>query len=138
MNPFSCPPAPEKLSVLSLAYLGDAVYELYVRGKLLSGGETDPERLHRAAVRYVNARSQAQILAHLKPGLTPLEEDLVRRARNARSSHTPRGATLAEYHASTAFEALIGYLFAKGELERLDWIFGQVEEFLASAKGEEL
>lgn len=122
----------DNLPSLSLAYLGDAVYELYVRGKLLSGGETNPERLHQAAVRYVNARSQARILAHLRPGLRPEEEDVVRRARNARPGHAPRGATVAEYHASTAFEALVGFLFAKDQQDRLSWIFGQVEEFFAS------
>lgn len=105
---------------LELAYLGDTVYDLYVRSKLvMTGGKM--KALHGAAVRQVNAHAQSQALGRVEPMLTELEADVVRRARNAHQS-PPRHADASEYHRATALEALIGYLSLTGQGARLDEI----------------
>lgn len=110
---------PEQLPALVLAYLGDAVYELYVREQLIRAGARRPADLHRATTGYVRAQAQARALAALSPGLSPVEADVVRRGRNARPRHAPRGVHPAEYAQATAFEALVGYLYLAGQRERL-------------------
>ncbi len=103
----------KQLNGLALAYIGDAVYEVYVRRHLLAGGSVRPHELHRRAVRYVSARAQARvILALLDEGvLTEEEKDIVRRGRNAKSGTIPKNTDVQTYRHSTAFEALIGYQF---------------------------
>ncbi|BDG62131.1 Mini-ribonuclease 3 [Caldinitratiruptor microaerophilus] len=111
---------PELLPALTLAYVGDAVHDLYVREWLVRQGGAQPAgRLHRAATAYVRAGAQAAALRALLPELSPVEADIVRRGRNARPAHAPRGADAAEYQAATAFEALVGYLYLSGQRERL-------------------
>lgn len=111
-NPMLLPP-------LTLAYVGDAVYELFVRQRLLELGHVRVNDLHRTAVRYVRARAQASALAELHPTLTEAEQDVVRRGRNAKGHAAPRGSDAAEYAASTGFETLIGFLYLGGQTERL-------------------
>lgn len=111
-NPLLLPP-------LTLAYLGDSLYEAFVRERLLERGHVKVNDLHRSAMRYVRATAQAQILAALMPSLTAEEQDVVRRGRNAKGHAAPKSADAAEYAASTAFEALIGYLHLAGQEERL-------------------
>lgn len=105
---------------LELAYLGDTVYDLYVRSHLVNhGGRVGV--LHRRAVRYVCAHAQCEALARVEDMLTEEEAGVVRRARNVRQS-PPRNADPAEYHRATALEALIGYLYVTGRHERLEQI----------------
>jgi len=111
-NPLSLPP-------LTLAYLGDALYEAWVRERLLEQGYVRVNDLHRHALRYVRATAQAAILARLMPELTEQEQDVVRRGRNAKGHAAPKSADPAEYAASTGFEALLGYLHLAGQEERL-------------------
>ncbi len=113
---------PEELPALVLAYIGDAVYELTVRGYLVSTGLIKVHQLHDETVKYVNAAAQAKILRSLEGRLTGVEEAIVRRGRNAKSPHVPRGAGVVEYRHSTALEALIGYLHLKGDTARLEEI----------------
>ncbi len=108
------------LSPLVLAYVGDAVYELLIRTYLVRQGPARPEQLHREAVRYVRATGQACIVPLLEGYLTAIEKDILRRGRNARPGHLPRSAVPEEYHASTALESLFGYLYLKGNWERLE------------------
>lgn len=123
---------PGDLPALVLAYVGDAVYELAVRSRLVGTGLTRVNRLHSEAVKYVNAGAQAKILKRIEDSLTEEEFIVVRRGRNAKSAHTPQGAGVLEYRHSTAMEALIGYLYLKGDAARLDEImalaFEVVEE----------
>lgn len=123
---------PGDLPALVLAYVGDAVYELAVRGHLINTGLVRVNRLHVEAVKYVNAGAQAKILRALEGSFTEEESAVVRRGRNAKSPHTPRGAGVIEYRHSTALESLIGYLYLKGEAGRLGEImtvaFEVVEE----------
>lgn len=104
-----------------LAYLGDALYELFVRLAVLSKGPASIHDLHRRAVLEVRAENQARVLERLLPVLTPDELLVVRRGRNAHTHRLRRGA-LAAYSMSTGFEALLGYLFLEGRYERLEEI----------------
>ena len=110
-------------SPLVLAWVGDAVFELLVRQRLLDTGLRRVNELHRAAVSLVRAESQAQILMELQEQqiLNEEERDIVRRGRNSHS-RMPRHASVQEYHYSTGFEALIGWLWLSGERDRLDQI----------------
>lgn len=111
--------------MLSLAYLGDAVYEAYVRARLVTDEGGRPRRLHEGAVARVRAAAQARVLDKLEPQLTDVERDLLRRARNARPGHMPRSVKAADYHRSTAFEALLGHLLLAGDTERLGWVLAE-------------
>jgi len=113
---------PGELPALVLAYVGDAVYELSVRSHLVESGLVRVNRLHDEAVKYVHAGAQAKIVRELKGILTAEETAVMRRGRNAKSSHTPRSADVIDYRQSTAFECLIGYLYLKGDTPRLEEI----------------
>lgn len=111
------------MAPLRLAYLGDAVYELYVRDRLLRGTARPLSKLHSQAVRRVRAATQASALRECLPGLSAEEAEVARRARNARySSH---GTNPADYHYSTAFEALVGFLYLTGRTDRLEQLMNQ-------------
>lgn len=110
---------PHLLPPLALAYVGDAVYELYVRQRLIARGLTRPGSLHQQAVSYVRARAQAAALQQVMPHLSADEQEVARRARNAKSGHVPRGSSAAEYAQSSAFEALVGYLYLSRREDRL-------------------
>ena len=103
---------------LELAYLGDTIYDLYVRTRLVSEGGRVRD-MHREAIRRVCAHAQSEALARVEGELSEAEADVVRRARNAHQS-PPKNADPAEYHRATALEALVGYLYATGQRQRLD------------------
>lgn len=116
---------PHLLSPLVLAYIGDAVFELYVRARLITKVHKVQE-LHQHAVRYVKAASQSQFLARLQPHLSEEEMQIMRRGRNAKGS-VPRNANVVEYRRSTGFETLIGYLYLIGETVRLKELLALIE-----------
>lgn len=118
----------DRLSPSVWAYVGDAVYELWVRLTLLLSNSCRVGQLHREAVKHVRAQSQADLLIDLEQFLTDEEKEIVRRGRNCRPGSVPKSASVMVYRYSTAFEALIGYLFLKGCNERLDQIFTYVEK----------
>ena len=107
------------VSPLTLAYVGDAVYELVVRSLLVGRGNCPVSRLHHEATRLVRAGAQAQMLHTLEPLLTPEEEAVYKRGRNAHSPTMAKHATVTEYRHATGFEALIGYLYLTGQTERM-------------------
>ena len=114
---------PEKTDVLALAFLGDAVWELAVRQRLLrEGSAVRADRLHRQAVRYVSAAPQAvAVKAMMDSGFfTEDEEALLRRAHNHKIATKPKNADPVTYKWATAFEALVGYYYLAGEKEKLD------------------
>ncbi|MGE5588276.1 MAG: Mini-ribonuclease 3 [Clostridia bacterium] len=121
MAPVMAPGAEEvdRLPAGVLAYIGDAVYELYVRTCLVRGGRRDLDELHREATMRVNAKAQARTLAQLDAFLLADELEVARRARNARTGRGPRGAAVLDYRHSTGFEAVLGYLYLLGREERL-------------------
>lgn len=111
------------LSPLTWAYVGDSVYELLIRTHLVNKTKLKPHSLHIEAIKYVKAKSQADILKKLEEYLTEEEKDIVRRGRNAENHHLPKNANVEEYMYSTAFEALIGYLYLCKKDDRLKEIF---------------
>ncbi len=113
---------PELLNPLVLAYIGDAVYELYVRIYIAKEGTVKTNALHRASISFVSAKAQANILAGIEENLSEDEANIVRRGRNAHSNTIPKNASIADYKKATAFEALIGYLFLKNDIKRLEEI----------------
>ncbi|MFC5987908.1 Mini-ribonuclease 3 [Marinicrinis lubricantis] len=117
---------PELLHPLVLAYIGDGVYEVFVRQHLLSRKNHKPHHLQKEAVKYVSAKAQAKALEKLMPSLTEPEQEFVRRGRNAKSGTIPKNASVAEYRHSTAFECLIGYLYCTKQYSRLQDIILRV------------
>ncbi|MDK2930196.1 MAG: mini-ribonuclease [Bacillota bacterium] len=109
----------DRLPAGVLAYIGDAVYELYVRTSLVRGGRRDLDELHREATMRVNAKAQARALAQLDTFLLPDELEVARRARNVHTGRGPRSAAVLDYRHSTGFEAVLGYLYLLGREERL-------------------
>jgi len=106
-------------SPLTLAYIGDAIYDLVIRTIVVERANTSPNRLHHKTVSYVNARIQAQMIESLMGELTEEEKTVYKRGRNAKSYTTAKNATVIEYRKATGFEALCGYLYLTGKQERL-------------------
>lgn len=113
-----------QLSPLVLAYIGDAVFEVYVRQRLIARRGMRVNDLHREAVRLVSAGAQARLLQRLQPLLTAEEADVVRRGRNTRSGQPPKNADPHDYRLATALECLIGYLYYTGKKRRLETLIG--------------
>ena len=116
------------ISSIGLAHLGDAVYELMVRAWLCLHGKATNKGLHRAAVTYVSAPAQAQRAQKILPVLTQEEQDVFRRGRNSHTAAIPKGASVAQYHTATALEALFGWLYLRGETDRLNELFTRMME----------
>lgn len=110
------------MSPLTWAYVGDAVYELFIRNYLVNTTNLKPHKLHIESIKYVKAKSQANILEKLDNFLTETEKEIVRRGRNTKNHHLPKNADVNDYMYSTAFEALIGYLYLNKEEKRLEEI----------------
>lgn len=111
------------LSPLTWAYIGDCVYELYIRTSLVNTTNFKPHKLHIETIKYVKAKSQAELLEKIQDKLTEEEKDIVRRGRNTQNHHLPKNSNLQEYMHATAFEALVGYLYLTKKFERLKEIF---------------
>jgi ribonuclease-3 family protein len=113
-----------RMNTAALAYLGDAVYEVYVRKFLVDTGITHSDKLHREAVKYVNAGAQAAVMkAMTDEGDLVSDEDelaLIRRARNKKSMSVPKNADPMDYKWATAFEALIGYYYMTEQIRKLE------------------
>ncbi|HHT43061.1 MAG TPA: ribonuclease III [Firmicutes bacterium] len=118
------------LSPLALAYVGDAVFELFIRTKLV-GYPAKMHELHRSAVKYVQASRQAEIIHAWEPELTEEEKEVVRRGRNAKGG-VPRHSDVVEYRYSTGMEALVGYLYLSGRQERLLELLSRVAPTVGS------
>lgn len=116
------------LSVLALAHIGDAVYELLTRTRLVESGVSRAGELHRKTVSIVNAPAQAEAAARLLPALGEEERALFRRGRNAKVNSVPHGADIAQYHAATALEALFGWLYLQGKTERINELYALCAE----------
>ncbi|UOF91873.1 ribonuclease III [Fodinisporobacter ferrooxydans] len=108
-----------EMSALTLAYIGDAVWEVAIRMRVLQSGDNKPNQLHKKATTYVKAERQAFALHRLLPLLSGEETGIVRRGRNAKSATVPKHASITDYRHSTAFECLLGFLFITGQYERL-------------------
>ena len=115
-------------SVYVLAFLGDGVYSLLVREMLVKKGGAKAGELHRLCVQQVNAAAQAAAYRRIGGYLREPEQDVYRRARNARSTHTPKNMSEGEYHSATGMEAVFGYLYLSGQKSRLYELFRLIAE----------
>ena len=115
---------------IALAFLGDAVYERFIRERILRHGSVGADKMHREAVRYVKAAAQEHALRVMADGLTEDEADVVRRARNHKITSKPKNADPLTYKMATAFEALLGYLYLDGQEERLQALMEQAAQIV--------
>jgi ribonuclease-3 family protein len=122
----------KQLNGLALAYMGDAVIDTYVRYYLIANGKTRPHRLHTEATRFVSAKAQAKFVTYLleQSCLTEEEQNAFMRGRNAKSNTIPKNTDRNTYRYSTAFEALIGYLYLGDNKERIDEIIAMMFKFI--------
>lgn len=111
--------APEQMNPLVLAYVGDAYFSLYIRTRMIAYEKNKMQALHVVDAKIVSASMQAVACQMIEEELTDTEREVLRRGRNAKSQ-VPKSATVGEYRASTAFEAILGYWYIKGETERLE------------------
>ena len=114
------------MSPLTWAYVGDSVYELYIRNYLVQTTNLKPHKLHIQAIKYVKAKAQREILEKIKEILTEEELEIVRRTRNTENHHIAKNANPDDYMYATAFEGLIGYLYLTKQDERLDIILEEI------------
>ena len=107
------------LSPLVWAYVGDSVYELFIRTYLVNNSNSKPHKLHIETIKFVKAESQANILNNIWSKLTEEEQEIFKRGRNTENHHLPKNGNVADYSHATGFEALIGYLYLSKQDERL-------------------
>ncbi|MFK5676474.1 MULTISPECIES: Mini-ribonuclease 3 [unclassified Ligilactobacillus] len=123
----------QQLNGIALAYIGDAIYEVYIRRHLLASGISKPTKLHHRATHYVSAKAQAFLIDKMEAEnvMTTTEREFYRRGRNAKSHTSAKNTNVVTYRISTGFEALFGYLFLSGQQERLtelaNWCIQTVE-----------
>ena len=110
---------PSQYSPLALAYLGDAVYELIVRERVLAEGNRQVNKLHKESTKYVNAGAQADLMMKIEDRLTDEEKAIYKRGRNANAHAAPKNQDVIAYRKSTGFEALIGWLYLRGDMDRI-------------------
>ncbi|MBQ7874458.1 MAG: ribonuclease III [Oscillospiraceae bacterium] len=116
------------LNGLSLAFIGDAVYEIMVREHLLEHGSMPVKKLHTMAVEMVRASFQANVFDFLEPIVGEDENGILHRGRNASATHIPKGANAIEYRKATGVEALFGWLYLEGRNERIKELFEMILE----------
>lgn len=117
----------DNLNTLALAYLGDSVYELYIREYLLKKGIQKVNILQKEAIKYVSAKNQTLILEKIKEYLTEEELEIVKKGRNTKSHKAPKNTDILTYKHATGFETLIGYLYINNKL-RLEEIIKKILE----------
>ncbi len=116
------------LSPLTLAFMGDTVFDMFVRERLICQANRPVNKLHNLASKTVNAASQAEAVKKIMDILTEEEQAVFRRGRNTHTNHKAKNATEGDYHYATGFEALFGYLYLKGNIERLRELFDIITE----------
>lgn len=122
------------MSPLIWAYMGDSVFEMYIRDKMIEKGFCTNTKLHIETIKYVKAKSQSQMYNILKEFLNEDENNIMRRARNTSANSCPKNADIIEYKNATAFEGIIGYLFLTGKYDRLleilDYIYAKFNDIM--------
>lgn len=111
------------LSPLTLAFVGDTVFDLFVREMLVCQANRPVNKLHKSATEYVKASAQAQAIVKISDKLTEKELSVLKRGRNAHTNHKAKNATEGDYHYATGLEALFGYLYLSGQADRLRELF---------------
>ena len=118
------------MSPLIWAYVGDSVYEMYIRTYLSNITNLKPHKLHIKAISYVKAQAQAKILEEIMDELSDDEKEIVKRGRNTENHHLPKNASRTDYMYATAFESLIGYLYLTKQEKRLNEILDRCIEII--------
>lgn len=116
------------MSMLALAHVGDAVYELLVRSMLCKQGPSSVSKLHKLTVDYVKAPAQARAAELILPLLSDEEKSVYKRGRNTKVNSVPQNANIGQYHAATGIEALFGWLYLQGKTERIEMLFDRIKE----------
>lgn len=124
-------------SPLTLAYIGDAIYDLVIRTMLVEKGNSQVNKLHHRASSFVKAGAQKRILEIIEPLLTPEEHGYYKRGRNAKSFTTAKNASVVEYRMATGFEALLGFLYLTGQTDRLLELVKAGTDALSAESGQE-
>lgn len=119
---------PNQLSPLTLAFIGDAVYELLVRKRLVNEANRQSKKLHAESIKMVNAVAQSQAAEKILPLLDENEAAAYRRGKNAHVEHFPKGATAMQYNMATGLEALFGWLYLCDKFDRIDELFSVITE----------
>jgi len=117
-------------SPLVFAYLGDAIYEVFIRTYVVANNNVPMYRLHKYSTSYVKAKAQSDVIHKIFDKLTDEEKDIVRRGRNAKSATIPKNADVTEYKYATGFESLLGYVYLKKD-------YGRLMELLKMCVGQE-
>lgn len=130
---------PKQLNSLALAYVGDSVFELFIRNYLIQLGKIKPNQLHQQAVQYVSGNGQATVVREWLDSeqLTNEEQSVVRRGRNAKSHTIPKNITVVQYRYATAFETLIGYHYLLNNDSRLQYLMEDAVRIIDEYKGKE-
>lgn len=128
---------PSLLPILSLAVIGDTVYDLYFKNRLLVQEAMPCGKLHVAAVHFVKAAAQAKAIGILESSLSEEEDAIYKRGRNAKPQSVPKHADLGDYHSATGFEALIGYLYLSNQTDRIDELLKETYAILTKKNNEE-
>lgn len=119
---------PKQLSPLNLAFIGDCIYEILVREKLVCNANRPVNDLHKESVKFVSAKAQTAAYEKIKPLLTEEETAVFKRGRNAKVGHNPKSASQSEYHTATGVETLFGYLYLKDDMDRIKELFKMISE----------
>ena len=127
---------PKLLSPLTLAFVGDGVYERLVRKRIVEAGSMPPKKLNAHKVEMVRASAQAAVYDGLEPLLTEDERDMLKRGRNAHTGSVPKNAQMADYRKATGVEALFGFLYLKGDWERLYFLFDKAMRIFTERVGQ--
>lgn len=114
------------LSPLNLAFVGDTVFDLFVRESLVCQANRPVNKLHNEATKLVKASAQAQAVTKILPLLSEEEISVFKRGRNAHTNHKAKNASEGDYHYATGLEALFGYLYLKGRADRLRELFSEI------------
>ena len=125
---------PHAYNPLALAYIGDTVYDLFVRSKILCRGNRHVTDMHKEAVSFVKAQAQAKSIHEIENMLTDEEINVFKWGRNAKSNTVPKNAAVKDYHAATGFETLIGFLYMNDEWERLGELLEKSFEVIDNSK----
>lgn len=114
---------PKQLSPLNLAFIGDCIYEIFVRETLVCSANRPVNDLHKESVKYVSAKAQTAAFEKISSSLTEEEMAIFKRGRNAKVGHNPKSASQVEYHTATGLEALFGYLYLTENTSRIKELF---------------
>ncbi len=128
----------DTISPLTLAFVGDAVFSLYIREMLVCDANRPVGKLHKLSVSWVKAEAQSKGMHAILPLLSEKETEVFKRGRNAHTTHTPKNQSGCDYHYATGFEALVGYLYLKDETERLTQLLNEVIKAIGTDDGDKV